>query len=79
MSDNKVTYEMLSEVTGMTREGLFRSIQKNTLKVLTLIDIAAYFKLPATYFFDENEMEQKEKPDVDKVMDVLKDIIKERL
>lgn len=79
MSDNKVTYDMLAEITGMTREGLFRSVQKNTIKVTTMVEIAKYFKLPTTYFFDENQQDEKEKPDVDKVMAVLTEMIKERI
>lgn len=78
MSDKKITYEVLSEITGMTREGLFRSIKKNTLKVNTLIEIADFLNVPVTYFFDEKEGEY-ERPDVDKVMKVLSDLIKERI
>ncbi len=77
MSDNKVTWEKLSEVIGMSREGLFRSVNNDAVKVSTLIDIAKYFKVHVTYFFDENQ--EYEKPDVDKVMKVMADIIKERI
>lgn len=77
MMERKVTMVKLSSIVGMSRHGLKDALLNHTLKVKTLIDIAEHFKVPVTYFFDDQE--KYEKPDVDKVMDVLKKIIKERL
>ena len=77
MMETKTTMIKLSKAVGMSRHGLRDAMDKNTMKVQTLIDIATFFGVPVTYFLDDKEAYSK--TDVDKVMKVMADIIKERI
>jgi len=78
LKERKINFKDMAEAIGMTRQGLKSSMNQDNLKVSTLLLIANFFKVPICYFFDEKESEY-EKPDVDRVMKVLTEIIKERL
>ena len=73
MSEKKITWNVLAEKIGMSREGLYKSVKDNNLKVKTLIEIADFFSAPPTFFFEEKN--DYDKPDVDKVMNILAEIL----
>lgn len=77
MMDNKTTMIKLSKAVNMSRHGLREAMDKNTMKVQTLIDIAKFYGVPVAFFFDDQEAYSR--TDVDKVMQVLTEIIKERI
>lgn len=77
LKERKINFKDMAEAIGMTRQGLKSSMNQDNLKVSTLILIANFFKVPPGYFFDNKQ--DYEKPDVDRVMGVLTEIIKERI
>ena len=62
-NQKKVTQQELADGINITRSGLQKMLQSADMKVSTLQAIADFFKVPITYFFEENSSstEQKDK------------------
>ena len=74
----KVINEKLADYLGISRGGFEKKLNGTSdFYVGELIKIADFFKVPPAYFLDDNYKEQT--PDVDKVMAVLTEMIKERI
>jgi transcriptional regulator with XRE-family HTH domain len=54
MEDNKVTAQMLCANTKISISGFWKMLEKETMKVKTLEQIADYFNVSISYFFDDD-------------------------
>jgi len=73
--DKKVPLNALANAINKTPGGLNKILNRNDLKVSTLIEIARYLKVPVSSFFEEeNQIDA-----IEKVFDTLKILTKERM
>lgn len=73
--DKKVQLNELAKAINLTAGGLNKILNRNDLKVSTLIEIASYLKVPVSSFFEkENQINA-----VEQVFETLKNIVKERM
>lgn len=72
----KISQRKLASMINMTDQGLIGMYKKNSMKVSTLYSIANILNVPITYFFEDTATKNQE---VDRVFDVLKDIVKQKI
>lgn len=78
ISDKKVTAKKLAEEIGISEIGLHKMLNNNDMKVSTLINIANYFKVPVSYFFNDAET-QNDYVNIDDFLNGLKKIVIDNL
>lgn len=72
IADNKrITIPQLAERIGMTKSGLYRSIEKETVSIKTIEKISEVLGVPVTIFF-EDENEKLNKHDLTAEVEALK-------
>jgi transcriptional regulator with XRE-family HTH domain len=55
----KISYKDLSQITGMSKNGIWGSIKKGNLKIKVLEDISRHLEVSPSYFFTESENENQ--------------------
>lgn len=74
----KVTLKKLATEIDVSETGFSQMLSNKSMKISTLQDIANYFQVPMTWFF-EDEQQNIPGPDIDKVFDVLKEIVRKEM
>lgn len=76
---HKYSNEDIATGIGMSRGGFETMVKKGDMKVSTLIDLSKFFKVPVSYFFEEDKGLSLNEPDIDAVFEVIKKMVKENL
>ncbi len=74
----KVNHKDLADKIGMSPTGFSQMLSNDSLKVSVLQSIADYLKVPMTYFF-ESDNGLPPHVDVDRVFDVMREIVKREM
>ncbi len=74
----KVTQKHLAEKIGASPTGFSQMLSNETMQVKTLQAIADYFKVPIAWFFEDDNTASPH-IDVDRVFDVMKEMVKEKM
>lgn len=76
-NERKVSLKILAEKVNVSEQGLHRMIKHDTMQIKLLQDIADFFHVPITYFFEGVGMDRDR--DIDLVFEKLKEIVKRNL
>ena len=80
VDDNNLTIKGFAEKIGISEPGIHNMFRSQDMKISTLQKIADFFKVPITYFFDDDDdIDTRKNQTVDLVFDTLKDIVKEKI